>query len=108
MNTLSISGSGWGSGISSSPSSDVTHNGSGNPSFRILFYVRILRIIVSSLRHVEKNKVKEYVEDKNISEEDLTPTQITEIINDKKPSGKKRGAPKYDMNHYKVIMPNAI
>ena len=44
----------------------------------------------------------------NISEEDLTPTQITEIITDKKPSGKKRGAPKYDMNEYKVIMPNAV
>ena len=44
----------------------------------------------------------------NICEEDLTPTQINEIITDKKPSGKKRGAPKYDMNEYKVIMPNAI
>ena len=44
----------------------------------------------------------------NISKEDLTPTQINEIITDKKASGKKRGAPKYDMNEYKVIMPNSL
>ena len=35
------------------------------------------------LRHNQKKKLKEY-------------------------SGKKRGAPKYDMNEYKVIMPNAV
>ena len=44
----------------------------------------------------------------NISGEDLTHTQITEISNDRKPSGKKRGASKYDMNDYKVIMPNSL
>ena len=60
------------------------------------------------LRHNQKKKLKEYIEENNLSEEDLTPTQITEIITDKKPSGKKRGAPKYDMNEYKVIMPNAV
>ena len=60
------------------------------------------------LRHNQKKKLKEYIEENNLSEEDLTPTQITEIISDKKPSGKKRGAPKYDMNEYKVIMPNAV
>ena len=62
----------------------------------------------ASLRHNQKKRIKEYIEEMNISKEDLTPTQITEIISDKKPSGKKRGAPKYDMNEYKVIMPNAV
>ena len=62
----------------------------------------------ASLRHNQKKKLKEYIEENNLSEEDLTPTQISEIITDKKPSGKKRGAPKYDMNEYKVIMPNAV
>ena len=62
----------------------------------------------ASLRHTQKKKLKEYIEEMNISEEDLTPTQITEIITDKKPSGKKRGARKYDMNEYKVIMPNSV
>ena len=59
----------------------------------------------ASLRHNQKKRIKEYIEEMNTSKEDLTPTQITEIISDKKPSGKKRGAPKYDMNEYKVIMP---
>ena len=49
------------------------------------------------LRHNQKKRIKEYMEENNLSE-DLTPTQITEIITDKKPSGKKRGAPKYDMD----------
>ena len=62
----------------------------------------------ASLRHNQKKKLKEYIEENNLSEEDLTPSQINEISTDKKPSGKKRGAPKYDMNEYKVIMPNAI
>ena len=62
----------------------------------------------ASLRHSQKKRIKEYIEEMSISEEDLTPTQINEIITDKKPSGKKRGAPKYDMNEYKVIMPNAV
>ena len=62
----------------------------------------------ASLRHNQKKRIKEYIEEMNISKEDLTPTQITEIISDKKPSGKKRGAPKYDMNEYKVIMPNSL
>ena len=71
----------------------------------------------ASLRHNQKKRIKEYIEEMNISKEDLTPTQITEIISDKKPSeiisdkkpsGKKRGAPKYDLNEYKVIMPNSL
>ena len=62
----------------------------------------------ASLRHNQKKRIKEYIEKMNISKEDLTPTQITEITSDKKPSGKKRGAPKYDMNEYKVIMPNSL
>ena len=62
----------------------------------------------ASLRHAQKKRIKEYIEENKLSEEDLTPTQINEIITDKKPSGKKRGAPKYDMNEYKVIMPNAL
>ena len=62
----------------------------------------------ASLRHNQKKKLKEYIEENNLSEEDLTPSQINEIITDKKPSIKKRGAPKYDMNEYKVIMPNAM
>ena len=61
----------------------------------------------ASLRHAQKKRIKEYREENKLSEEDLTPTQINEIITDKKkPNGKKRGAPKYDMNEYKVIMPN--
>ena len=60
------------------------------------------------LRHTQKKRLKEYMEENKLSEEDLTPTQINEIITDTKPSGKKRGAPKYDMNEYKVIMPNAV
>ena len=62
----------------------------------------------ASLRQNHRKRIKEYIEENNLSEEDLTPTQITEIISDKKPSGKKRGAPKYDMNEHKVIMPNSL
>ena len=62
----------------------------------------------ASLRHIQKKKIKEYIEENKLNEEDLSPTQITEIITDKKPTGKKRGAPKYDMNDYKVIMPNSL
>ena len=62
----------------------------------------------SSARHLQKKKIKEYIEENKLKEEDLSPTQITDIITDKKFSGKKRGAPKYDMNDYKVIMPNVI
>ena len=62
----------------------------------------------AGLIHNQKRSIKEYLEENNLSEEDLTPTQITEIITDKKPSGKKRGAPKYDMNEYKVILPNSL
>ena len=62
----------------------------------------------ASLRHNQKKRIKEYIEEMNISEEDLTPTQINEIITDKKPNGQQRGAPKYDMNEYKVIMPNSL
>ena len=62
----------------------------------------------ASLRHAQKKRIKEYIAVNSLSEEDLTPTQITEIITGKTPSGKKRGAPKYDMNEYKVIMPNAV
>ena len=62
----------------------------------------------ASLRHAQKKRIKEYVEENNLSEQDLTPTQITEIITSKKPSGKKRRAPKYDMNDYKMIMPNSL
>ena len=61
----------------------------------------------ASLRHVHKKRITEYIEDNNLIEEHLTPTQITKIIGDKKPSGKKRGAPKYDMNEYKVFIPNS-
>ena len=61
----------------------------------------------ASLMHNQKKRVKEYMEKNSLSEEDLTPTQITEIISDKKPSGKNRGARKNDMNEYKVVMPNA-
>ena len=62
----------------------------------------------ASFRHNQKKRIKEYMEENNLREEDLTLTQITEIISDKKPSGKKRGAPKYDMNEYKAILPNAV
>ena len=34
------------------------------------------------LRHNQKKRIKEYMEENNLSE-DLTPTQITEIITDK-------------------------
>ena len=62
----------------------------------------------ASLRHLRKQKTQEYVEEMNVREEDLTHTQITEIMDDRKPSGKKRGAPKYDMNDYKVVLPNSL
>ena len=61
----------------------------------------------ASIRQNQKKKVKEYAEANGISEEELTPSQIDEIRNEKKQVGKKRGAPKYDMGDYKVIMPNA-
>ena len=48
----------------------------------------------ASLRHNQKKRIEEHMEENELSEEDLTPTQITEIISDKKPTGKKRGAPK--------------
>ena len=60
------------------------------------------------LRHAQKKRIKEYIEDKNISEEELTPSQINEIIAEKQTTGKRRGAPKYDMNEYRVIMPNVV
>ena len=62
----------------------------------------------ASLRHAQNKRIKEYIEENKLSENVLTPTQSTEIITDKKPSGKKRGAPKYDMDEYQVIMPNAL
>ena len=37
----------------------------------------------ASLRHNQKKRIKEYKEENNLSEEDLTPTQITEIVADK-------------------------
>ena len=61
----------------------------------------------ASIRQNQKKKVKEYAEANGISEEELTPSQIDEIRNEKQQVGKKRGAPKYDMGDYKVIMPNA-
>ena len=61
----------------------------------------------ASIRHNQKKKVQEYIETNNISEEELTPSQIDEVRNEKKQVGKKRGAPKYDMGDYKVIMLNA-
>ena len=60
------------------------------------------------LRHNQKKKIKEYIEENKLNEEDMSPTEITDIINDKKLNGKKRGAPKYDMNDYKVIVPNLL
>ena len=42
----------------------------------------------------------------NINQEDLTEKQITDIMNDKKPSGRKRGGTiKYDMVNCKIVMP---
>ena len=62
----------------------------------------------ASIRQNQRKKVKEYAEANGISEEELTPSQIDDIRNEKKQVGKKRGAPKYDnMGDYKVIMPNA-
>ena len=37
----------------------------------------------ASLRHLQKKKIQEYAEEMNIREEDLTHTQITEIMNEK-------------------------
>ena len=49
---------------------------------------------------------KEYVQTHNINQEDLTEKQITEIMNDKKPSGRERGGTiKYDMVNCKIVMP---
>ena len=62
----------------------------------------------ASVRHNQKKKLQEYLEENHLSEEDLTSTQITGTIFDKKPNEKKRGAPQYDMNEYKVIMPSSL
>ena len=64
--------------------------------------------IQNLINFYEDRKIAQFTTADNLSEEDLTPSQINEIITDKKPSIKKRGAPKYDMNEYKVIMPNAV
>ena len=60
----------------------------------------------ASLRHNQKKRINEYLEENKLSEEDLTPTQITLLIT--KPGGKKRGAQKYNMNEYRVIVPNSL
>ena len=36
------------------------------------------------LRHNQKKKIKEYIEENKLNEEDMSPTEITDIINDKK------------------------
>ena len=43
----------------------------------------------ASIRHNQKKKVKEYIETNNISEEELTPSQIDEIRNEKKRSARR-------------------
>ena len=60
----------------------------------------------AGLRHARKKRIKEYVQTHSINQEDLTEKQITEIMNDKKPSGRKRGGTiKYDMVNCKIVMP---
>ena len=44
----------------------------------------------TSIRQKQKKKVKEYAEAKGISEEELTPSQIDEIRNEKKQVDKKK------------------
>ena len=46
----------------------------------------------ASLRHNQKKRIKEHMEENNLSEEDLTPTQITEKISDKNLAGKARSS----------------
>ena len=58
------------------------------------------------LRHAQKKIIKKYVQTHNLNQEDLTERHITEITNDKKPSGRKRGGTiKYDMVHCRTVMP---
>ena len=58
------------------------------------------------LRHAQKKRIKEYVQTHNINQEDLREKQISEIMNDKKPSCRKRGGTiKYDMVNCKIVMP---
>ena len=60
----------------------------------------------TGLRHAQKKRIKEYVQNHNIHQEDLSERQITETMNDKKPSGRKRGGTiKYDMVSCKIVMP---
>ena len=60
----------------------------------------------AGLRHAHKKRIKEYVQTHNINQEDLSEKQITDIMNDKKPSGRKRGGTiKYDMVNSKIVMP---
>ena len=60
----------------------------------------------AGLRHAQKKSIKEYVQTHNLNQEDLTERQITEIMNDKRPSGRKRGGTiKYDMVNCKIVMP---
>ena len=47
----------------------------------------------ASLRHNQKKRIKEHMEENNLSEEDLMPTQITEKISDKNPGGKSAELP---------------
>ena len=42
----------------------------------------------AGLRHAQTKRIKEYVQTHNINQEDLTEKQITEIMNDEKPSGR--------------------
>ena len=46
----------------------------------------------ASIRHNQK-KVQEYIETNNISEEELTPSQIDEVRNEKKASRQEKGGP---------------
>ena len=60
----------------------------------------------AGLRHAHKTRIKEDVQTHNINQEDLTEKQITDIMNDKKPSGRKRGGTiKYDTVNCKIVMP---
>ena len=47
----------------------------------------------ASIRHNQKKKVQEYIETNNISEEELTPSQIDEVRNEKKASRQEKGGP---------------
>ena len=58
----------------------------------------------ASLRHNQKKRNKEYIAENNLGEEDLTPTQILEIVTDEKPSALKKSPPPHPFSRAEVAV----